>query len=449
MHDPLRLLAALTAAGPSAAPELCARLGISQPSFSRLVREAGGGLLRVGRARSTRYAARREVLAVEAPIRVYDVSEGTRALCDLHPVAPSGFYVEPLCEDVDPGFHADLPWFLHDLRPAGFLGRLAPRRHPELGLPEDVLRWSGDQVLRYLTVAGSNLVGALVVGEQAWVRWAEQARAPADLVRSEHRAEAYGRLASDVLAHGPAGSSAGGEQPKFAVSRVAGEEAVPVLVKFSPPVASPEAERVADLLVAEHLTHRVLAEHGQSSGRSELVFGSDRVFLEVERFDRVGPARRRGLLSLAALDAEYVGSDLRSWSSSTAALVRLGLVGADAHRDTRWLERFGGLIANSDRHFGNLSFFARGARVTGLAPAYDMLPMAYRPVQGELVDRPLLPPLPGPADADVARGAWTAAVDLWARVAADDRVSAGFRRIAAENVDAVAAIRSVVDQLPG
>lgn len=45
--------------GPLGAPELCRQLGISQPTLSRAVRREGARIVVWGRARATRYAARR------------------------------------------------------------------------------------------------------------------------------------------------------------------------------------------------------------------------------------------------------------------------------------------------------------------------------------------------------------------------------------------------------
>lgn len=55
-----------------------------------------------------------------------------------------------------------------------------------------------------------------------------------------------------------------------------------------------------------------------------------------------------------------------------------------------------------------------------LSPTYDMLPMLYAPVGGELVAR----------DWDTAK---TLATRFWQAAAEDARVSAGFRAIAADN----------------
>jgi hypothetical protein len=172
-----------------------------------------------------------------------------------------------------------------------------------------------------------------------------------------------------------------------------------------------------------------------------------RTFLEVERFDRTAVGGRRGVLSLLTLDAQFVGS-LRTWSDSVARLAAAGVVETSQVLPVRRLELFGRLIGNSDMHAANLSFFTRGSRVRGLAPAYDMLPMRYAPQAGNLVKRPLelVPPLP--ADAPVWDDASSAALEFWRRVARRAELSAEFRRIARANLDAVAAWRRVAALLP-
>lgn len=78
-----------------------------------------------------------------------------------------------------------------------------------------------------------------MLGERAY---AEISRAALpDVVPLHARAQRYPRLAAEVLQWGPAGSSAGGEHPKFLATR--GDGAA-VLVKFSPPLT----DRIADLL---------------------------------------------------------------------------------------------------------------------------------------------------------------------------------------------------------
>jgi len=442
------LLEDLARTGPASAREGRARLGISQSSFSRAVARAGERILKMGRGRATRYAVPRVIAGAGARIPIYRVGSGderARQVAQLRPLQPSGFYLEPAWEEIDAGLYDDLPWFLHDMRPAGFLGRLVPRRHPELEHPLDVRQWTAEHCLRYLTRFGWDLPGDLILGDEAFSLFIANARTPPNLVDRRERKSTYARIAEDVLAAGPAGSSAAGEQPKFIACR--GPERQPVLVKFSPPVKDSLSERLADLLVCEHLALQALSGHGQSAAASELVFGQDRVFLEVERFDRLGMTGRRGTVSLTSVDSQFVGRLVR-WSDSLRALVELGLAPPESLRTARWLELFGGLIADTDMHPGNLSFFSRGAHLVGLAPAYDRVPMAYAPRHGQIVDHQFHPPMPTPADAEVWEAVRTAANDFWRRVAAHPRISSGFREIASGNASIVDGLADVGGLLP-
>jgi hypothetical protein len=220
-----------------------------------------------------------------------------------------------------------------------------------------------------------------------------------------------------------------------------------VLVKFSPPIVDALTQRIGDLLVAEHLALETLRDSGQDAARSEVIMAGNRVFLEVDRFDRTPSGGRRGLLSLLCLDSQYVGG-LGSWSASVMALANLGIVPKSAVPSTLWLETFSQLIANTDRHFGNLSFFARGARILSLAPAYDISPMLYTPVASQLIERNFDPPPPearlGKAYGNVCQAAMT----FWRRVAEDQRISAGFRAISEQNEARISEVAKIAHRLP-
>ena len=95
-----------------------------------------------------------------------------------------------------------LPWFLYDLRPAGFLGRLEGLRHRTLGLPPDIRHWTDAHVLRYLVEFGHDAPGALVVGESAWRRYLEDVASPRGVIEASEREHRYPELAADVLATG-------------------------------------------------------------------------------------------------------------------------------------------------------------------------------------------------------------------------------------------------------
>jgi hypothetical protein len=440
-----RLLAELAVLGSAAAPDLQRRLGISQATFSRLVGRLGERLLVTGKARARRYLARRSIEGLGDRVPVYAIDEAarTRKVLTLHAVLPEGFYVESLVGDFDSSFYSDLPYFLHDLRPSGFLGRHVGRRHPELELPDDTRLWSGTQTLRYLGLHGWNLPGNLIAGDAAFALYLAHAAKPPDVVEPRLRSRRYAALALDALASVP-GSSAGGEQPKFLASRPG---SVPLLVKFSPPTTDAVGRRQAELLVAEHIAHRVLAKHGRRASRSSLFVARDRTFLEVERFDRTPSGGRMGVLSLLALDAQFVGR-LRNWSDSVRSLVERKIVAPAALGEVRFLELFGKLIGNTDMHAANLSFLVAGERVLGVAPAYDMLPARYMLQAAHVFDGPLELDAPVPSDAGVWDGASTAAIHFWRELATERSVSAGFRRIATENAAAVTAWRRLGALLP-
>lgn len=429
----------------AAAPELQQRLGISQATFSRLVRRLGDRLLITGKARARRYAARREIadLGDRVPVYAIDANGRARRVLILHPALPETFYVEALVDDFASSLHADLPYFLNDLRPSGFLGRHVAAQHPELGLPDDARHWSGTQTLRYLGLHGWNLPGNLIVGDQAFQLYLSHATRPPDLVEPRRRSRRYVELAEGALSSVP-GSSAGGEQPKFLVTRPG---PVSLLVKFSPPMTHAVGRRQADLLIAEHVAHRTLSRHGRRAARSSLLVAGDRTFLEVERFDRTPSGGRLGVLSLLALDAEFVGK-LRSWTDSVSALVGRKLVPPALLDEVRWLELFGKLIGNTDRHAGNLAFLVAGERVLELAPVYDMLPARYTGQAGNLYSKALELEAPAPGDAAVWDLASAAAVEFWREVAGERSVSADFRRIATENAAAVSAWRRLGALLP-
>jgi len=445
-----RLFGELARSGPTGSAELCERLAISQPTFQRLVeRRIGDAVLKVGRARATRYAARHSIPDVGDRVPIYRIdSDGQSDLvATLHAILPRGaFYCEGLDASIPSGAHDDLPFFLSPLRPAGFLGRLIPDLHPELGLPQDILMWSSSQCLQYLTRFGWNLPGDFIVGEEAMALFLRHTRELTDGIPECERARRYMELADNVLEQGDPGSSAAGERPKFLATLEEG--ATSILVKFSPPRSSGEvAQREADLLVAEAWAHRVLEQSGTASARSEVIDTEDRLFLQIERFDRVGLAGRRGLLALDALEAEYVGAG-GTWSAAAEQLSRQSIIDERTRDQIQFLELFGRLIGNSDMHLGNLSLMTDGVRVEHLSPVYDMLPMGYAPRHGEIHSRSLALPEPHPSMARMWWDASEVALGFWQGVADDERVSDGFRAIAAGARAAVADWQADAQRLP-
>lgn len=422
--------------------ELAQRLGISQSSASRLIQHHRAQILTTGQARRTRHVLRRLVADVETPVPIYEIDEqgSVRRIAWLHPVAATGYHVETCCSDVDSATYDDWPWFLHQLRPAGFLGRHVARQYPMLGYGEEPRLWSGDQLLRYLSRYGCSASGALIIGDSALEQWLRIADAPppADIPAEEQ----YPRLVNDVLAGAPPGSSAEGEQPKFLVARTASRPER--LVKFSPPCSDAVGRRIADLLIAEHHALGTLSSAGIDAAASSIVEAGGRIFLEAERFDRT-PTGRIGLLSLEAFDLQFVGDAGRNrWPPIVQRLIRDARLPESVLGTVQRLHAFGHFIGNNDMHPGNLSFVVRGHRVSRVSPAYDMAPMSLSPVRGELSQCELtIAP-----SAALSRTAWewaaTAAENCWRRIAVDPRVSPGFRVFAETCVGRVASARDIV-----
>jgi len=389
----------------------------------------GDDVVRIGAGRAIQYALRDSGRGVEC-VPVYRVAaDGTiRRLGLLIPVCPEGFVMQQ--EDGRSLHHASLPWWLADMRPQGFLGRAYAARHAAaLGLPPGLTEWSDAHMLRALMAHGENLVGNLLLGDIARERFIDSPT-PSPVTESHYPALAGAAERGDVP-----GSSAGGEQPKFVA--FTGRH---VIVKFTAAEDNPVTQRWRDLLAAEHLAAQVLLAAGVPAVSSRLLEIAGRRFLEVERFDRVGLLGRRALHSLAALEAELVGDAQSPWPVLTARLAAQGVVTAEAAELAELLFAFGTLIGNSDMHNGNLSFVAEHGRPYQLAPAYDMLPMAFAPRSGGALPADLPP---ARLHASVEATTWQRALALADKFVASMKPEERFSADWAQCVDAL--VRHIED----
>ena len=407
--------------------ELQEQLGVSQPTVSRALAPLvqTGQVQKVGAARSQRYVLPRTVPGVGREVPVMRVNERGQAspFASLVPLQGGAIWVDEA--DGLSQQHGGLPWFLDDMRPQGFMGRTFAHAHPELQLGSDPRHWNDDDVLRALALFGDDLPGNLVVGEAAFQRFHTL---PQRASRAQSQAD-YPRMAEQAMQGTLSGSSAGGEQPKFC-TRLGDRH---VIVKFSPASDAPVDQRLRDLLVCEHLALSVLAQAGLPAAKTAIVSGGGRIFLEAERFDRTAQGRI-GMVSLMVYDNEYVG-EMDNWAATANRMLARGLLTAQDARTLRLLEAYGVLIANTDRHYGNISLILRDDDWT-LSPTYDMLPMLYAPMGGELVERdfaarPLQPTAATLPEWEQAR---SLATTFWQAAASDQRVSEGFRAIASSNL---------------
>jgi hypothetical protein len=326
------------------------------------------------------------------------------------------------------GIWEGFPFFLGDVRPQGFLGRGVIRPIARAyRLPDDPRHWIDDDILLFLAMAGQDVPGDLVVGDESLRLALSRQVTPlpeATLAPREATAR-YPQMAARAASDPPPGSSAGGEQPKFlATLEVSGTERRQVLVKFSPPMSQSAGLRWADLLAMEFHALAVLAEVGLAETGHRLMDAGGRRFLEAPRFDRPPRGGRNGVVSLEALHGSAVGGNPPDWTERVLELERAGLVDASAVRDTRRLQAFGELIGNTDMHAGNLAFRMSDELPFALAPSYDMLPMLWAPgPQGELIERSFAPQPPLPASMEAWREMLDRARDFWTRVSGDPRVS--------------------------
>lgn len=428
------------------AGELLERLQISRATLMRAARALGPQVVARGQARRTAYAARRTVRGTLESLPLFRVDEQGRThdVATLIPIYPNGCALQyrepfpwPLGEDMEDGWFDGLPYPLEDMRPQGFLGRHFARHHaPVLQVNEDPQHWSEDDTLYALALLGSDQPGCYILGETALRQWLAHAQRDPTALDEANFQDAYLALAANSMALGVAGSSAGGEFPKFTAARRRGGSFCHVIVKFSGSDNSPGTQRWSDLLVCEHLALDAIAEHLRlPAAASRIHQAGGRTFLEVERFDRRGAHGRLPVCSWASLNGAFFGLGGKPWTIAAQALQGKAFIDDAGRESIELLWHFGQLIGNNDMHQDNLSFLP-GLRV---APAYDMLPMLYAPVRGvELPQRALEPALPLPAERVRWQAAGVAAQKFWNEASQDNRVSTEFRDTCARNARHVA-----------
>lgn len=429
-NEHIEKLRLLLSRGPAKASAILDALAISPSALSRLWQGIPDGVvLSAGKARQ--YALQRQVPGVMTPLPLFCVSEdGAVTVTGNLTALQGGFYVLTHADARACRLFQGMPWFLSDLRPHGFLGRFEPRKHRDLGLPDDIRLWSDEHVLQYLARRSENAAGNLILGNESYARYVlDRPRRRESLIAQARRAELYPVMARQVMQGDPPGSSAGGEQPKFTamIERSANGPVDHVMVKFSPPAGTPGGRRWGDLLVCEHLALDVLARSGIAAATTSILESGERVFLEVVRIDRVGLEGRRPMATFGAFDGELGMLDQR-WTAVAHEMERSGKLGGDDVATVAILDLYGALIGNTDRHHGNIAvtWTAHGKR--RLVEAYDMLPMLYRPTaHGEVIEREWVPHLGAGLDLRHLGACCRMALAFWQDVMDDPRVSGEFK----------------------
>lgn len=390
---------------------------------------------RVTGERTPRYALLRQLpLGLSARQRIYRTISAGKILpfADVEFLS-GGATLEKTAKTTR--LYQGLPPYMAFAAPSGFLGRrLAQEASRAQPFPSNLKDWNDDHRVAYLFTQALNLPGNLVFGDaslQKELDFLTLAPTPA-----EETLETYAAMAA-ALRGAAYGSSAGGEQPKFlGLSEDAGH----VIVKFAK-----RGSRMADLLPLEQLALRCLAEVGVPASRTRLLTAGDFVFLEVQRFDRVGLKGRVGMLSAGVVDDEFFGMR-DSWPEFAQRCEQSKYLSAEDARYVDVMAAFSELIGNSDRHFENISMLiAEDGEYLGIAPAYDILPMRYASIGGGM-DPDLVPITPKVGSIGAKPAVWAmaarAAEKFWTAAMSEDLgvpLSPEMRQLAKANLSAAQA----------
>jgi HipA-like C-terminal domain len=439
-----RLLQLLRTAPRRSTTDLARQLGLTPQSVRRLLAELPEhSVLSAGQTRRARYALRRSLrgLDTDLPLYAIDSTGQAQSVASLGLVQPEGTLLPltgtawPVPTESRDGWWDGLPYPIYAIRPQGYLGRQFARAESRnLGVADEPDSWSDDDILWVLSRRGADVSGNLLLGNDAYELWLQNKLQEPTPLPARNLPERYALYAQQAVALGGGGSSAAGEFPKFTALREPEGAVTPhVLVKFSGAGGSAAEQRWADLLVCEHLA----LEHAAmlpdvSAARSRILTHAGRTFMEAERFDRIGVHGRLSLCGLDALHYAFIGGRSTDWPELSQRLHDLTLLESIEVAAIEHLWWFGKLIANSDMHLGNLAFHVD--RTLRLAPAYDMLPMAYAPLAGgEVPPREFTPPLPLPPQRATWLAACTIAIAFWSVAASDGRVSEPFRNLCRAN----------------
>lgn len=378
----LEILDLLEKGGATSSQEIQSTLRISQSNAARCLADLQDEIFSIGRGKNTRYAVGKPIgtLQSEQPISMVRDNGEIAQLGTLRYLAKSQMHFES--ENVSALFDVTLaqplPWIISGLKPQGFLGRLVAQNMSTFGYSSNPDLWDSEAIL-FTATKTQDTPGALLIGHVDSIR-------PSVCfdIQSENARNQLDLIAADVANTLFAGSSAGGEQPKFLLFDGRGNSFV---VKFSPPIGTPGGDRWSDLLVAESLCSETLAEFDFECAESKIIKTAKRTYLLSKRFDRIGGGLgRKHVVSIGSVHAEFLKGGYTNWPVSCFELARRGRLPNDHAEDVGSIFQFGRLVGNNDMHSGNASLFVEGDNLKEilmghfkLAPVYDMLPMRWKP----------------------------------------------------------------------
>jgi hypothetical protein len=403
---------------------------MTRQTVNRKLRALGDSVIQFDKVRPPLYYAVTEAFdsGNKIPLAAVDPHGNTNLWGVLRPLAHGGYYLQttPIAPKVlkgekGDGFYDDIPYFLDDMRPQGFMGRQIARDLNAQSdmFPPDPRDWNQEHIGRYLVANGDDLPGNLKIGRMAL----DRVRRPPQ----KSRRDDYPELADKAVEGEIHGSSAGGEQAKF--TTFSRERNAHVIVKFSPKGSGELATRWRDIIVTEYIAAEVLHQYDIPAAELQLFEISDRLFLESLRFDRSGEYGRLPLISMHAVDSEFSGVG-SGWLNVAKELNDRDLISWQHLVDIAVYWGFGKLINNTDMHLGNIGFSIDGSGFS-LAPIYDMCSMGFSPKStGEIPPFAFSPPdIDGPLGIVEEATAMIKemAQEFWGRLGKSERISDEFK----------------------
>ncbi len=223
--------------------------------------------MRLGAARSIQYALLDRSRGLnEKPIYQVGMDGKVSQLGLLVPVRPDGYVIQKV--DGQSFYSEGLPWWLMDMCPQSYLGRIFVSRYFQaLGLSSNLAEWTNSNMLRALILNGDDVVGNLLIGELSRERFLNSPELVP--IRQCNKGKLYQQLARTTSLVELPGSSAGGEQPKFTAYSETEQGTHHVIIKFTLQDKNPVTERWRDLLLTEYHALETLVQFGILAAKNQ------------------------------------------------------------------------------------------------------------------------------------------------------------------------------------
>ena len=162
----------ILANGTVSSADIANAFGVSKPTAIKLLGKIG--CVAMGNSVGRTYALPRPVGELGASWNLYRVDESANVeTVGKLASTNAGYYLDGAYpalfgKEFKSKLFPSLPWFLHEHRPQGFIGRnIVYNLNKSFGISKELNSWSDSDILEYAVRFGSDLAGSLIVGETA------------------------------------------------------------------------------------------------------------------------------------------------------------------------------------------------------------------------------------------------------------------------------------------